>query len=498
MAVVIERELRAGAGSIAPPIRAIGRDGKLPLSFAQQRLWFLEQLETGGALYNIPLAVRLTGALNLDAFEQTLSEIIRRHESLRTRFATVDGKPVQVIDAAKPLQLTPIELSGLAESELEAEVLRLARAEGQQRFDLARGPLLRVQLLRLGEEDHVVLFTMHHIISDGWSLGVLVKEVAALYDAYIKGETSPLPELEIQYADYAAWQREWLQGEVLEDQLHYWQRQLGGELPVLELPADHPRPAVQTHNGARYSRLIPTADSIKALSVQQGSTLFMTLLTVFATLLHYLTKQTDITVGTDIANRNRAETENLIGFFVNQLVLRVQVEQDLTFKALLGKVREATLGAYAHQDLPFEKLVETLNPDRDASRSPLFQVKMVLQNAPFEELRIPGVTLSPAKTNSNTAKFDLLLNLYDTDHGLSAILDYNTDLFEEHTATRILDQFCFLLDDVVERPDVSLRELMESLTENDQRAQLEKEKELDSLRLQKLRIVKRRSIGETL
>ena len=489
----------AGASLTTPPIRIVGRDEKLPLSFAQQRLWFLDQLEPDSALYSIPLAVRLTGALNLAAFEQTLSEIMRRHESLRTRFASVDGQPQQVIDAAEAFKLTPIELSEMAQSEREAEARRLAKAEAQRPFDLATGPLLRVQLLRLAEEEHVVLFTMHHIISDGWSLGVLVKEVATLYEAYIKGEESPLQELELQYADYAAWQREWLQGEVLAEQLSYWQRQLGGELPVLELPTDHSRPAVQTHHGAKYSLLITTtrADSIKALGVQQGSTLFMTLLAAFITLLHYLTKQTDISVGTDIANRNRAETENLIGFFVNQLVLRVQVEGNLTFKELLGKVRATTLGAYAHQDLPFEKLVETLNPERDASRSPLFQVKMVLQNAPFEELKIPGVTLTPIKANSNTAKFDLLLNLYDTDHGLGAVLDYNTDLFEEHTATRILNQFCFLLGDIVERSDATLQELIKSLMENDKRAQLEKEKELESIRLQKLRLVKRQSIGET-
>jgi hypothetical protein len=340
---------------------------------------------------------------------------------------------------------------------------------------------------------------MHHIVSDGWSMGVLIREVGALYQAYRAGEGSPLGELPIQYADFAVWQRELLQGEVLENQLAYWRRQLGGELPVLELPTDMPRPARQTHRGAQRLHMLSTtlSDSLKALSLEQSCTFFMTLMAAFKVLLSYLTGQTDIRVGTDIANRNRAETEKLIGFFVNQVVLRTVLSRNVTFEEILKNVREITLGAYAHQDLPFEKLVETLNPARDASRTPLFQVKMVLQNAPVEELILPGLTLSPIEAMTDTAKFDLLLMLTDTQHGLSASLQYNTDLFEESTPVRILNRYQFLLERVVERPDAKLQELIESLVEEDKRERLEKDRKLEDLRLTKLKSSKRKALGKT-
>jgi len=499
----VEDAIRAGEIEAAPPLVRAQRDGqrgaqkivRLPLSFAQQRLWFIDQLEPGNAVYNCPVAARLEGRLDLVALERSVNEIVRRHETLRTRFEEVAGEPAQVIDPWEYRKLEVEDLTRLPPEEREREVGRMVSEEAETGFDLSRGQLLRMKVLKLGEEEHVALFTMHHVVSDGWSMGILVEEIGALYRAYNCGEESPLEELPIQYADFAIWQRAWLQGEALEKQLDYWKRHLGGELPTLELPTDKPRPAIPTHRGSQCARLLPTAlsDSLKAFSLEQRLTLFMTLLAAFKTVLSYLTGQTDILVGTDIANRNRAESEKLIGFFVNQLVLRTELSRDLTFIELLKKVRESALGAYAHQDLPFEKLVEALNPGRDESHSPLFQVKIALQNAQAGELSLPGLTLSPIAPTTGAAKFDLLLNLRDTERGIIASLQYNTDLFEERTPTRILDRFHTLLSRIVEHPESTLRELVESLNEEDSREQLEKEKEIESMRLRKLKNIKRKS-----
>ncbi|MGB7921863.1 MAG: condensation domain-containing protein, partial [Pyrinomonadaceae bacterium] len=345
-----------------------------PLSFAQQRLWFLHQFEPDTTAYNIPLTVRLTGPLDLPAVEKTLTEIISRHEILRTTFVYAsDGQLIQVVSPALQLSLPFVDLSSLPEAEREAEAQRRAVEDLHSPFDLAQGPLLRVALLRLGEEDHVVLFTMHHIISDGWSTSILAREVATLYQAFTSDQPSPLPELAIQYADYAVWQREWLQGDVLQQQLDYWRKQLEGAPSVIELPTDHPRPAVQTFRGARHRFLIDerVSTELRQLSQREGVTLFMTLLAAFQTLLARYSGQDDIVIGTPIAGRTRAEVEPLIGFFVNTLVLRSDLTGDPTFRDALRHVREVCLGAYAHQDLPFEKLVEELQPQRDLSRSPL-------------------------------------------------------------------------------------------------------------------------------
>ena len=366
----------------------MARAERLPLSFAQQRLWFLDQLEPGSSFYNIPAAVRLHGVLNVAALERTLSEVVRRHEVLRTHFMAVDGEPVQVIEAAAPLQLEVLDLSALEEEAREAEVLRLAQLEASRPFDLWRGPLLRVGLLRLGKEEHVALVTMHHIVSDGWSMGVFINEVATLYAAYVRGEESPLEELPIQYADFAHWQRGWLQGEVLAAQLDYWRAELADAPTVIDLPIDKPRPPVQTYRGAYQPLQLSAALSaqLRDLSRRHGATLFMTLLAAFDLLLCRYAGQEQVLVGTPIANRNRSEIEGLIGFFVNTLVLRGDVRGNPSFSELLRRVRETALSAYAHQDLPFEKLVEELQPERDMSRSPLFQVMFVLQNAPAEAL----------------------------------------------------------------------------------------------------------------
>ena len=426
-----------------------------PMSFAQQRLWFLDQLEPGNSVYNIPAAMCLRGALNGAALEQSLNEIVRRHEALRTTFSVMEGQPVQVIAPGLALTLPVVDLGNLLETEREAEAQRLTIEEAQRPFDLAQGPLLRTTLLRLDKEEHILLLTMHHIVSDGWSMGVLFRELSALYEAFSAGKPSPLPELPIQYADFAVWQRQWLQGETLEAQLAYWKKQLDGVCPVLELPTDRPRPAVQTFRGARQSMVLSKSltEAVKALSHQEGTTLFMTLLAAFQTLLYRYTGQDDIIVGSPIANRNRSEIEGLIGFFVNTLVLRTDLSDNPTFRELLGRVREVALGAYAHQDLPFEKLVEALHPERDLSRNPMFQVMFILQNTPMATLELGGLTLNQLNVDWGIAMFDLTLSMRATEQGLMGFLEYNTDLFNAATISRMLDHFQTLLEGIVANPD---------------------------------------------
>ena len=450
-----------GAGLLASPIVPVPRDGELPLSFAQQRLWFIDQLEPGGSVYNFPAAVRLKGPLNVAALKHSLHEIVKRHEALRTTFAIVDGRPVQVIAPLLTLPLPIVDLRYLPETEREAEVQRRATNEAQRPFDLAEGPLVRTTVLRLDENEHVGLLTMHHIVSDGWSTGILIREMAVLYDAFCSDRPASLPQLPIQYADFAHWQRDWLQGEVLETQLGYWKRQLLGAPPLLELPADHPRPAVQTFHGAHQSILLPktVGDGLKALSRQEGATLFMALLAAFTILLHGYTNQDDLVVGTPTANRNRLEIEGLIGFFVNTLVLRTDLSDNPSFRDLLRRVREVCLGAYAHQDLPFERLVEELHPTRDLSRNPLFQVMFVLQNASLQPVELPGLSLSPVEVDTSTTHFDLTLHIVDTEHGLVGTLAYNTDLFDAVTITRMLGHFRTLLESVAATPERRVSDL---------------------------------------
>jgi amino acid adenylation domain-containing protein len=461
LARCVDAEMRAGRQSIsAPPIAPVVRNGRLPMSFAQQRLWFLDQLAPGASFYNIPAAVRLQGRLDVAAFERSLNEVVRRHEALRTRFVSEEGQPAQSIVPPLPLALPVIDLQEFPQEAREARARLMAAEEAQRPFDLAEGPLLRATLLRLGEEDHVALLTMSHIVSDGWSIGVLMREVAALYEAYSQGRQSPLEELPIQYADYAAWQREWLSGEALETQLAYWKRQLAC-LPALNLPTDHPRPDAQSYLGASQVVALPQplTEQLKALSQRQGVTLFMTLLAAFQTLLMRYTGQRDVVVGSPIANRGRAEIEGLIGFFVNTLVMRTDLGGDPPFVELLWRVREVALGAYAHQDLPFERLVEELQPERDLSRHPLFQVMMVLQNAPREAVELPGLRLSTLPSESGTTKFDLTLSLAEGEGGLTGSLEYSTDLFEAETIRRMLGHYQRLLESVVADPHLRLSEL---------------------------------------
>ncbi|MFL5356884.1 amino acid adenylation domain-containing protein, partial [Archangium sp.] len=467
----VDSAVRAGRGMQVPALVPVARNGApLPLSFAQQRLWFLDQLEPGSPLYNIPMAVRFQGALDVPALERSFSSLIERHESLRTTFQSSSEGPLQVISPALAVPLAVVDLGSVPDAQRESELRRLAGEEAMRPFDLARGPLFRATLLRLSAQDHVLLLTMHHIVSDGWSTGVLIRELAALYQGFTSGQPSALPALPVQYADYAAWQRGWLQGTALETQLSYWRRHLSGAPRTLELHTDKPRPAVQSHRGASQSTLLPhaLAESLKALGQREGATPFMVLLAAWQLLLSRYSGQDDISVGSPIAGRTQAETEGLIGFFINTLVLRTKLDGNPSFRELLSRVRETALGAYAHQDVPFEKLVEELRPERDLSRTPLFQVMFILQNTPQQELSLPGLTLRGVEADNAVAKFDLTLTLTEGTHGLAANLSYNTDLFEEATAARMLGHLRVLLESLTARPDQRLSELS-LLTEAERR-----------------------------
>ncbi|MGC0779176.1 MAG: amino acid adenylation domain-containing protein, partial [Candidatus Acidiferrum sp.] len=461
LAESIETTRQSGQDLLAPPILPVPRNGDLTLSFGQQRLWFFDQLEPGLSAYNIPAAVRLKGPLNLAALERSLNEIVQRHESLRTTFGKVEGRPTQVIAPTLTVKLPVVDLRNLPASQRDIEVRRLVTAEAQRPFDLSTGPLIRGTVLRLADEEHVGLLTMHHIVSDGWSTGILVRELATLYVAFCAGGSSPLPALPIQYADFAQWQRQWLQGEVLETQIAYWKERLAGAPALIDLPTDLPRPAVQTFRGAHQTLVLPKSlkDGFKALGRQEGVTLFMAMLAAFKVLLYRYTSQDDLIVGTPIANRNRVETEGLIGFFVNALVLRTDLSGNPSFRELLRRVRQVCLGAYSHQDLPFDRLVEELHLQRDLSRNPLFQVMFALQNAPLRPLELPGLTLSPVEGDSETAHFDLTLQIVDTEQELTAAFVYNIDLFEAGTIARMLANFQTLLEAIVTDPEQRLSDL---------------------------------------
>ncbi len=469
LAEVIETAVRAGQKLELPPIEHVSREGELPLSFAQQRLWFLDQLEPGNPFYNICRGLILKGSLNVTALEQSLNEIVRRHEVLRTNFRDVDGRPVQEIASALNITLPIIDLGELSEEERVASVRQLASSHAQQPFDLTEGSLLRTTLLRLKEEEHVLVFTIHHIVADGWSAGVIVHEVAALYESFCSKKPLLLPELSIQYADFAIWQRQWLQTEVQSFQMAYWKQQLGGNLPVLQLPTDRPRPAIQTFRGRKQRWQISKTltEALKSFSKREAVTLFMTMLAAFKVLLYRYTNQADILIGSPIANRNRKEIEGLIGFFVNTLVLRTDLSGNPSFKELLRRIREVTLDAYAHQDLPFEQLVEELQPERNLSYTPLFQVMFILQNAPMEVLKLPDLSLSPMEVEPETAMFDLTVFLTETEQGLMGVFEYNSDLFDAATIERMHGHFQTLLEGIVANPDQHLSDLP-ILTETEQ------------------------------
>ncbi|AFZ33016.1 amino acid adenylation domain protein [Gloeocapsa sp. PCC 7428] len=452
-----------------PQIQPMAHEGTIPLSFAQQRLWFLYQLAPHNPFYNIPAAIRLQGNLNQTALERSFNEIVRRHAALRTTFKTVTG-PVQVIAPEVKITIPVVDLRFVPLDERDSMTQQLATTEAQRPFNLSTDLLLRVTLLQFDASESVLLLTMHHIVADGWSLGVLVQELACFYSAFVEERSPTLPSLPIQYADFACWQRNELQQQVLEEQLGYWRSQLQN-LSVLELPSDRPRPTVQTYRGATYRlQYSPSlTQALEKLSQQEGVSLFMLLLAAFQTLLYRYTGQEDIAVGSPIANRHRSELEHLIGFFVNSLVLRTNLAGNPTFRELLQRVRDVALAAYTYQDLPFEKLVEELEPERDLSRNPLFQVAFALQNAPMQPLELPGVTLKPVPIESGTTRFDLEVHLWEPHHGLrslwesqaglSGFVSYSEDLFDRETIARLVAHFQTLLEGIVANPDARLSEL---------------------------------------
>ena len=440
-----------------PAIEPVERDSELPLSYGQQRLWYLDQLEPGSPRYNIPAAFRLEGNLERAALCRSLAAIVHRHEALRTVFPSENGRPVQRVLEPEELQVPVQDLSG---STVEEKVKRFLLEEQQQGFDLEHGPLFRARLLALGENVHVLAITMHHIVGDGWSLGLFFQELAKFYQAFAKGGEPSLKALPVQYGDFSVWQRQRLSGEVLEGLLRYWRAALAG-LQTLQLPTDRPRPAVQTFLGSREALIVPrnVHEKLLEFSRQEGVTLFMTLLAAYVVLLHRYTGQADIVVGSPVANRNRAETEGLIGFFVNMLVMRVKVCGDGDFRQLIRQVRDIALGAYDHQDLPFEKLVEELHPDRDMSRNPLFQVTFALQNAPMAPLELEELTLSQIPPELITTRFDLEMNAWEGPQGLVLSLMYNTSLFDSGTIRRILRHYQNLLEAIVANPGDRLASL---------------------------------------
>ncbi|MBV9109885.1 MAG: AMP-binding protein, partial [Gemmatimonadetes bacterium] len=455
LAARVDALRREAAGTLAPPLVPTAREGALPLSFAQQRLWFIDQLQPGSAAYNVAHALRLRGRLDEGALERSLNEVVRRHETLRTRFPGAEGEPLQVIDPPAPVAVARVDLSAHETGEREARLRALAAAEARTPFDLAAGPLFRGTLVRLGDEEHAILFTLHHVISDGWSTAVLVREVSELYAAFTEDREPHLPELPVQYADYAAWQRGWLAGEVLEAQLAYWRTALSGAPPLLELPTDRPRPQALSDRGAMVPFTIPaeTANALRGVSRREGATLFMTLLAAWQLLLSKYAGQDDVSVGTPIAGRTRLETEALIGFFVNTLVLRADLSGNPRFGELLRRVRAATLGGHEHQDVPFERLVEELAPGRALNHSPLFQAMFSLQNNERRALRLGALEAEPLPGGGHTAKFDLTLTLAEDGEEIAGALGYRTDLFDASTMRRMAAHFAALLGGVAEDAD---------------------------------------------
>ena len=452
-----------------PRLGPVSRSDPLPLSFAQQRLWFFDRYEQNSAAYNITKAIGIRGFLNVAVLQRTIRSIVERHEVLRTTFAQSNGVPVQVI-SNQSTELTTVDIGRLPASELEENIQKVLKEEARRPFNLSSDLMLRAILLGVTPEEHILVLVTHHIASDGWSLGVLFQEIFTLYEAFCDDRPSPLPDLPIQYADFAVWQRACLRGRALDAQLSYWKKQLAGIPELLEFPTDRPRPAVQRYHGAWESLPFPVADSeaIRALSRREGVTLFMTLLAVFNTLLYRHTGQDDIVVGSPIAGRNRVEVESLIGVFVNTLVLRSDLSGEPTFRKLLSRVRETALGAYAHQDLPFEKLVEELQPRRALDHHPLFQVAFDLETGTSRTLKLTNLTTYPISVQDDVAKFDLTLFMSDIGKELVATLEYNTDLFDRSTIRRVLARLQRLVHAIVENPDEKISRL-EILLEEEKR-----------------------------
>ena len=495
-AAAIDRAVAEGEGRQIPSLLPVPRTGPMPLSFAQQRLWFLWQLAPDSPMYNISIALRITGVLEEAALRNSFDELARRHEVLRTTFPLNGDHPRQVIAPEPTHSLSVSDLRDVSPDEREAMVQSLTREEGRQLFDLSTGPLLRVRLLRIDDQEQVLLVTMHHIVSDGWSMAVLIEEMTELYTASVTGHPLPLPRLSIQYADYAIWQRKWMEGDVLEGQLDYWKKQLK-DVPVFALPTDRPRPTIQTYRGAIHSVTLSAdvTNRLRILSRRRGVTLFMTLLAVLNALLKYETGHQDIVVGTDVTNRNRIEVEKLIGFFINQIVLRTTVSADLGFQELLDRVREVTLAAHAHQDVPFEMLVASLNAKRDLRYAPLFQIKLILQHVFPQPVEPPGLAMSVIDNEKTTAELDLLLNFEESADGLSGWFEYNTDLFDAASIVRLAGHFTAIVEQVGASPDGTVEELERMLAERDRLQQTRTRQERHEVTSRNLKSIKRRAVG---
>lgn len=492
MTRLLERKGSAAAGAIG---RRPGGSETSPLSFAQQRLWFLHQLEPGVA-YNLPFAVRFIGPLDVERFELCVNEIIRRHEILRTTFAEGDERPVQITAPGLTLPVPVTDLRQLGAQEREAETRRLVSGMAWQTFDLRRGPLLSCGLLRLAEREHVWMLTMHHIITDGWSIGLFVRELTALYEAFGKGDPPRLAPLPIQYADFAEWQHRWLKGEVLEKELAYWKQHLAGAPHRLDVPADRERPAVRTFRGGRHSLVLskPETEALKELAGAEEATLFMTLLTVYRVLLHHLTKREDMVIGCLIANRNHLETENLIGFFVNQLVLRTKVSGDPTFRELLTGLRRVALGAFDHQEFPYQWLLDELRVERDLSRNPLFQVNFTFQNIPITALKIGDLAIEGLSSHDESLPLDVDLSLLvsESTGGLLLVMRYSVDLFAPSTVRRMLTQFETIIRRVIADADAPLSSLTGALSEVERRDFESQRKERKTHNMSKLDEIRQR------
>jgi amino acid adenylation domain-containing protein len=486
LAAFIESGRQSSGNKVPPPLQRIDRNQPLPLSFAQQRLWFINQLEPESTAYNIPIALRITGELDVTAIEQAFGNLIERHETLRTTFVTNNGRPEQLLSPPRKFVLSITDLSHVASSEREKEAQRLTAKEAQVPFDLSNGPLLRTLLIKLSDQDHVLLLTMHHIVSDAWSMGLLTRELTTFYEAHVTGRSLRLPELSIQYVDFAHWQRQWLTGDVLAEQFAYWRKQLGGELPTLRLDAGAASgPALGAGHNFAFSRA--QAEAFKSLSRSEGATLFMTLLAALDVVLCCYTGQTDVVVGASVAGRTTSEVEPLIGFFVNPLVLRADLSGDPSFSELLSRVREMTLDAYTHQDVPFDKIVEELRPDRAAAHSPLFQVNFSLDNTRRETIELPGLTFTSFPVGHVSTRFSLLMALTDTDEGLGATLQYDERLFSAGSIARLAEHYQLLLDQVVSQPETRLSELANMFAHADRQREEARREEFKSARRRKLR-----------
>ena len=483
----IDHARRDPAIAEVPPITKVSREQDLPLSFAQQRLWVLDQMEPNDPLYNIPRRTRMRGELNLSAFGAALNAIVQRHESQRTTFAVKNGQPVQVIAPDLVLDVALRDLSTLPEEDRLAEAARIAEEEALTPFDLSTGPLVRASLVRLAPDDHILLLTMHHIVSDAWSSGIFFNEFGQLYNAFLSGQPSELPELTIQYADYAAWQRNWFQGNALDHQLAYWKQHLQGAPAVLQLPTDRPRGNAQSFQGSMeiISFSGDTARALRKLGQQESVTLFMSLLAGFQTLLFRYSGQDQIVIGTDVANRTTTETERLIGFFINLLALRTDLSGNPTFRELLGRVREVALGAYSHQEMPFDKLVQELQPERSMSHNPIVQALFVMQNLPRQERNLSGLSLEPFDLPVSRSKFDLAVFVVDQPDDLKTYWLYSTDLFENATIHRMARHFETLLTNAVANPDLRLNAIPylsdEEIQQQEEDKKLKKQSSLKKL-----------------